>query len=128
MTDILAHDSEALRGALATPGDDDVEVTLSLPRSTAARILMLLEAELHGGAWVLPMEEDLTTTQAARALGVSRPHLVELLKNGAIEHHKVGTHRRVPVAALHAYKAERDRRHAALKDLMSLSDEIGLDE
>ncbi|WP_349826859.1 excisionase family DNA-binding protein [Brevibacterium litoralis] len=127
MTDTIMRDEEELRGALAEPGIGDVRVTLDLPRETAERVLTLLEAESAGGAWVLPVHQDLTTTQAARVLGVSRPHLVELLDEGAIEYHKVGSHRRIPVVALREFHEERERRRKAAHALSKISDDLGLD-
>ncbi|MBK8462581.1 MAG: helix-turn-helix domain-containing protein [Nigerium sp.] len=128
MSDTLIRDAATLRTALASAGTDEVEVLLALPRDAAELVLQLLEAPERGGAVVLPAGRDLTTTEAAKVLGVSRPHLTELLKIGAIEHRMVGSHRRVPAAALLAFKQERDRRHAALDDLMALSDELGFVE
>ena len=42
------------------------------------------------------METMLKTGEVARLLGVSRQHVVDLCDRGAIEHVRVGTHRRVP--------------------------------
>ena len=41
-------------------------------------------------------------------LGVSRQFLIDLLKKGEIAHHMVGTHRRVYVRDLLAFKTKRD--------------------
>jgi excisionase family DNA binding protein len=45
----------------------------------------------------------LTPEEAARAIGLGRTKLYELLRMGAIESVQIGTARRVPVDALHEY-------------------------
>jgi excisionase family DNA binding protein len=61
------------------------------------------------GVSVIPVMEELTTQRAANMLGVSRPFLVELLSQGAIPHHKTGTHRRVYLKDLLSYRNDRDK-------------------
>jgi excisionase family DNA binding protein len=53
---------------------------------------------------LIDLDGELSTTEAAELLGVSRPTLVGLLKQDVIPHRMVGTHRRVPHAALLEYK------------------------
>lgn len=45
----------------------------------------------------------LTPEEAARAVGLGRTKLYELLRCGALESVQIGAARRVPVDALHAY-------------------------
>ena len=73
----------------------------------------------------LPDERELSTTQAARWLQVSRQHLVDLLKAGALPYRMVGAHHRVRVGDLRAFQA---RQRAALRELTRIGEELGYDE
>lgn len=75
-----------------------------------------------------PAETMLTTTQAAEILGVSRPTLVRLLDQGEIAYAQPGTHRRLRLFDILAYREERHRRRAALDDMIRTSLEAGLYE
>jgi excisionase family DNA binding protein len=72
---------------------------------------------------VVDEDAELTTTQAAQFLRVSRQYLARLLDRGAIPHRLAGTHHRIRVGDLLAF---RDRRRAGVRDLARLSDEFGL--
>jgi len=82
--------------------------------------LVKLIADLCQGQSVAIVQNDaqLTTVEAARMLGVSRQFLIKVLNRDEISHHMVGTHRRVYVRDLLAYKAKRDsKRRQILDDL-----------
>jgi excisionase family DNA binding protein len=53
-------------------------------------------------------DESVSTTEAARVLGVSRPHLYKILDSGALRHSVAGTHRRVRLGDLQDYLALAD--------------------
>jgi excisionase family DNA binding protein len=103
-----------------------VEVTV--PREiilVLARALSHL-ADGHAVA-VLAANSELTTQQAADILNVSRPFLIKLLDSGAIRHRMVGSHRRVDLQSLLAYKRSDDARSLrAANDLTALDEELGL--
>jgi len=91
--------------------------------------LVRLIADLCEGKSVAIVQNDaqLTTVEAARMIGVSRQFLVNLLERDEIPHHRVGTHRRVYVRDLLAYKARRDsKRRRILDDLTQAEAEDGL--
>jgi len=75
---------------------------------------------------MMPEDETFTTQAAANFLGVSRQHLVNLLEDGKIDFHHVGTHRRVNFKDLRAYKKERDgKRREGLNELFKEVSEAG---
>jgi len=126
VSEVLTRDVRALRAALAD-SSDRVSITLDLPRTSAEKVLALLDAELTTGAVVVPVKETFTTTEAATMLGLSRPTLMKLIDSGELAHVMVGTHHRVPAQALTDFqRARRARRSQAAKALAEFSNEIGL--
>lgn len=100
----------------------------SLPGSVQ-EFLAKLMAGLYEGRSVALVQDDatLTTVEGARMLGVSRQFLIQLLERGAIPYHMVGTHRRIYMRDLLAYKAKRDsHRRKILDDLTRAEAEEGL--
>ncbi|MFN2378249.1 MAG: helix-turn-helix domain-containing protein, partial [Candidatus Binatia bacterium] len=76
---------------------------------------------------VLPAASALTTQQAARLLGVSRPHVVSLLEAGRIPFHMVGKHRRIRVPDLLAYREKNEKaRKKTLDDLAAEDQALGI--
>jgi|SRR5579862_3596646 len=80
-----------------------------LPNNLYSFLLRLL-ADLHAGTpvTILQNRHELTTAEAGRILGVSRQFLVQLLERGEMPFHMAGTHRRIYVRDVMAYKAKRD--------------------
>ncbi|MGH3948953.1 MAG: helix-turn-helix domain-containing protein [Pseudonocardiaceae bacterium] len=109
--------------------DQDREV-VTLPGEVAELIAETL-AQLAAGrvVAVYPMDAELTTQQAAALLGVSRPHVVKLVDQGVVPHHKVGTRRRIYLKDVLAFRArQHEESRQALDELSRISEELGLYE
>jgi excisionase family DNA binding protein len=118
--------------AEATPSQVRLTVSdslsIPLPKALYELLLAALGVMAEGKAISLvPVSPEVTTTQAAELLNVSRPYLARLLDEEAIPYHRVGTHRRILLEDLLAYKSQRERgRKEGLQRLADLSQEYGL--
>ena len=121
------RDIEAMRRALDADGDD---VHVSLSRSTAELIAQLLDARARGQQILVTRGSvEVTPTEAAALLGMSRPQVRKLMDQGRLESRMVGAHHRIRVSSVQSFlDAERPRRRAALADLADLQNELGLTE
>jgi excisionase family DNA binding protein len=104
------------------------EVSVDLPKEAIELLVEILGQMANGNAvTIVPVNAELTTQQAAEMLNVSRPFLVGLLVEGKIPHRLVGTHRRVRVADLLAYKQQDDElRKAVQAELTAEAEKLGL--
>ncbi|MCL4673940.1 MAG: helix-turn-helix domain-containing protein [Sphingomonadaceae bacterium] len=96
-----------------------VEITL-----TPAMSDLFLELLRHIGSGdavtLVPIQQMLTTQQAADLLNISRPYLIKLLEKEEIPHSMVGRHRRIRAEDVFAYKAARDKdRSDAMDELIA---------
>ena len=131
-SDITPEALEALRGLLAQPGHialvNDEGHRAELPAHLFQHLMRLVRLMTERRSLTLvPDDERVTTQAAANYLGVSRQHLVDLLEQGEIPFHKVGTHRRVIFRDLLEYEKRRDSaRKVALDELSNAVDQAGL--
>lgn len=90
---------------------------VELPPHVYGVLRQVVEAMKQGLAvTVVPQAHVLTTQQAADLLGVSRPTVIKLLDGGQIPFSKAGSHRRVRLEDLLAYRQRRrEEQYAALE-------------
>ncbi len=104
--------------------DDSRPLPPSLVRALDVAAAVLAQGD---DVAIVPLHQHLTTFEAAALLNVSRPFLVTLLDKGAIPSTRTGSHRRVLVRDILAYK---ERRHSAgvrvLDDALSTVQEHGV--
>jgi excisionase family DNA binding protein len=119
----------ALRGRVRlSVGRGKKAEPVALPEG-AIRLLVEVLAEMGKGraVAVLPVEARLTTQEAAELLGVSRPFVVKALRAGHIPHEMVGTHRRILLKDVMAYKRSLLRaQNRAMDALVKQAQELGL--
>lgn len=99
----------------------------ALPAGFARLVASMLEEVAQGHTVALVSEaEEVSTSAAAAFLGVSRPHVVKLIDSGILPGRMAGTHRRVRMTDLVAYRRAIDRRHALLDEMAAEAQEMGL--
>jgi len=127
MSELLMRDAEALRRALARSG---AEVRVALSRETAELMARLVDAQARGDEILTtPGKAEVTPTEAAVLLGMSRPQVRKLMDRGLLEFRRVGTHHRITMSSIKMFlDNERSRRREALADLAALQNELGLTE
>jgi excisionase family DNA binding protein len=122
--DFLAAHEAAGRGVvppryfLAGAGlGDQVEI----PEEIHRVLLKVVDALAHGLAvTVAPQSASLTTQQAADLLGVTRPTVIKILNEGAMPFERVGTHRRLLLKDVLAYRERRRAEQYAALDASSI--------
>lgn len=129
-----AEEAAALVSLLENRGEKQAvlqvagETPLVLPARVSELLLRAAREVARGRAvQVLGVNRELTTQQGAEILNVSRPFLIGLLEKGEIPHHKVGSHRRIPLGPLLDYRRRRDAlRRNAIKQMAREAQESGL--
>lgn len=93
---------------------------LVLPRLALVYLRDLLSKMAQGHAVsIVPTCAELTLQEAANFLSVSRSYVVELLEDGVLPHHKVGTRRRIRYLDVVEYKERRLAQSEAALDALA---------
>jgi excisionase family DNA binding protein len=124
---VLRREARSLRSALV---GDDSEVRVALSRETAEFVARVVEARADGREVIVTHgAEEVTPAQAALMMGRSRPQVRKLMDLGMLPYRMVGSHHRIPMAAIREYmEAEPARRRAALEHYAQVQNELGLFE
>lgn len=100
----------------------------SLPEGSAlAGLLASFVTSVRKGEDVVmaSTNHDLTPSQAAKLLGMSRPHLYKLLDAGALPHRRVGRDRRLRAQDVFNYGLHREAARAQLAENFAHTDRDG---
>jgi excisionase family DNA binding protein len=103
-----------------------IEITVNGVRVEVSPELEAAVHRMREGLWG-QMPKEMTTTQAAEFLDVSRPFVVKLITRGELPCRMVGTHRRIPSGAVVAYREKmfHQARNAA-DEITQLAQDAGL--
>ena len=125
---------QQLKKLIANAEDNQLQFTtskgdsISIPQSVIKVFRAVVNIMAQGkGVSLIPVADEVTTTQAAEILNISRPYLMQLIDRGEIPYYQVGTHKRIFLKDLLEYKQKRDaRRKEGLQKLTEFSQELGL--
>lgn len=108
--------------------EGDARQGLTIPTELTSLLLHLLDLVGRGcTVTVGGVPNEVTTTMAAGMLGISRPSLMKLVREGELPTHKVGSHTRLYSKDVLAYRRNRlERQSKAFDELRTLEEEWGV--
>lgn len=123
----LGRLAEAVSGASEIIVGPDGQ-RMKLPRAVQDMLVGVLTTLKEGQAVTFGASfRRVSTQEAAEMLGISRPTLVGLLEAGRIPYEQPGTHRRIRLEDVIAFRDEQRRvRSAALDELVAETQALGL--
>lgn len=136
-TVLTVNDAERLQAAdvMSAKSDSDTFVVvieldsqrITVPPALTKCLTNVMASLASGGSTrIESLPKEMSTTVAARHLGVSRPTLMKHVASGALPSRKVGTHTRIHTKDLLEFRRRllKDRL-AAFDELRRVSDELG---
>jgi len=101
---------------------------IALPQHLSELMSFVLQGVTQGDLRIQSIPDELTTRTASEMLGISRPTLMKMVKNGEISSHKVGSHHRFLFKDVAEVRAKREeQRSEALDQLLELELEHGVE-
>lgn len=118
------------------PGDLQIKIesssgeTVVVPDSLSDLLQTVLRLAASGRAiGITQLPRALTSVEAAKVLGISRPTLLKLAANGEIDSHKVGSHTRFNRSDLQAFADQRlSKQRNSFDELRELEDSLGFNQ
>lgn len=131
---LFGDEQAAARDFIDSPGGMSLHVTSGQGQALPSAVTDVLRQVLNAMAedrpvTVTALPESLTTTAAAGLLGVSRPTLMKMIRNGRVPSHKVGSHHRLRSSdVLQLRDAIHRERVEAVFAVMDLDDEFDAED
>lgn len=102
--------------------------SVRIPAGIAGLMRTVIDGVSRGATVTIQsVPREITTTTAAKMLGVSRPTLMKMIQDGRLPAHKVGTHTRLLATDVTAFRAkQRDAQRTAFNELRELDEELGI--
>lgn len=118
---------ESLESEIRSKNKGGIKITIqgskesiTVPKNALVMLKSIVENMAEGNVVaVLPQEMELTSQQAADILGVSRPHVIKLLKEKKIPFKKVGSHRRILFRDLLDYQEKQTKEREKQLDFLA---------
>ena len=118
------HDRSVVRAVFRL--DDGSEIVL--PEKLSDLMAFVVRGLMQGDLRIQSIPEELTTRTASEMLGVSRPTLMKMVKDGLVPSHQVGSHHRFRFADIAELREKREKqRSEALDQLLELEAEHGIE-
>lgn len=123
--DLVASAPEPRFTAAASRSEANVEVAPDLNRLLQIVLKTIAEG---GSVTVQTLPRELSTTVAAAELGVSRPTLMRMIRDGELPAHKVGSHHRLMLTDVQEFRrVQIQHQRAAFERLRELEDDLGIE-
>lgn len=121
-----AHLAHASISGVTVEIDGPNAETVSVPAGLSSLMQAVIEGVGRGAqVTIQSVPIELTTTTAAKMLGMSRPTLMKLVAEGKLPAHKVGSHTRVLAADVASFRDEqREAQRRAFDELREMDDSL----
>ncbi|MDR1512982.1 MAG: helix-turn-helix domain-containing protein [Propionibacteriaceae bacterium] len=126
-TATLERDAKALGEALKSSAGT---VAVPLSRESAEVAFRALKAEAEGREVIVSdTRGEVTPSEAAVMLGMSRPQVRRVMERGGLPYRMVGSHHRIKAEDVRRYDQEsRSRKVAALQAMAELENQAGIED